>query len=459
MAFAGPLSLPLTMLSEGAALRYERPMLPLQLAAVVAVTALLFVLAVRCGWPAAAALLAAAIMLGPMTGTSLDQTLIKGFGETAGTDGLIILAATVITAALPRPAVLAPTGQRRQAGLWSLLGSLSAASGSAAATLLLLAPFAGSAAGRGGERAASAPLRALALSLAAARTLLPPNAGPVAAIVILDADPAAAFLLLLALTSISGAVAGGLALASGDGAGSAPPPLPVIAGTPERAAARRAVRAAALPVAAALSLMCAGAFAVSHWQPFGKTAWVQTWGQPVLALLAVAAATWWLARRHRRNSGWPGQPAARLTLALHRAGWLLLVVGCAGAFAKVLQSSGVAEAAAETLLGEGGGVLLIFFTTAVIKTLQGSSWVATLMSAGLLHAVPESLENGMARLLAVGAICAGSAVISHANDPYFWMVTHTLRLPPLAGLRVVSLGTLLQGTACAAALLILEALL
>jgi GntP family gluconate:H+ symporter len=118
----------------------------------------------------------------------------------------------------------------------------------------------------------------------------------------------------------------------------------------------------------------------------------------------------------------------------------------------------VAEAAAETLLGEGGGVLLIFVTTAVIKTLQGSSWVATLMSAGLLHAVPGSLEDGMARLLAVGAICAGSAVISHANDPYFWMVTHTLRLAPLAALRLVSLGTLLQGTACAAALLILEAL-
>jgi GntP family gluconate:H+ symporter len=439
-------------------------MLLMQIAAIVAVTAGLFALPVRCGWPVAASLLAAAIMLGPMSGTSLDQNLIKGFGETAGTYGLIILAAAVITAALPCPAAVAQAGQgrqggqRRQAGLWSLLGSLSAASGSAAAALLLLAPFAGAAAGRGGKRAASAPLRALALSLAAARTLLPPNAGPVAASVILDADPAAAILLLLALAAISGAVAWGLALASRDGAGSAPPPLPVIAGTTDRAAARRADRATALPVAAALLLMCAGALAVSHWQPFGRTAWVQTWGQPVLALIAAAAAAWWLARRHRRDSGWQRHPATGLTLALHRAGWLLLVVGCAGAFAKVLQSSGVAEAAAETLLGEGGGVLLIFVTTAVIKTLQGSSWVATLMSAGLLHAVPGSLEDGMARLLAVGAICAGSAVISHANDPYFWMVTHTLRLAPLAALRLVSLGTLLQGTACAAALLILEAL-
>jgi GntP family gluconate:H+ symporter len=125
----------------------------------------------------------------------------------------------------------------------------------------------------------------------------------------------------------------------------------------------------------------------------------------------------------------------------------------------MLQDLGVAEVAAEALLGQGGGLLLIFLTAAAIKTLQGSSWVATLMTAGLLHALPGGLEDGTARLLAVGAICAGAAVTSHANDPYFWMVAHTLRLSPLAGLRLVSLGTLLQGTACAAALLLLEALL
>lgn len=437
---------PLTMLSERAALRYLGAMLPLQLAAVVAVTAGVFVLAVRCRWPVPAALLAAAVAIGALTGVSIDQTLIKGFGEAAGHYGLIIVAAALFSAPLSPPAAAAAARrcrekQRQRAAAWSLLGTAAAASGSAAAALLLLAPLAAAAPpARAGS--ASPPLAALALSLAAARTLLPPNVGPVAAIVILEVDPAAAILLLLALAAISSMVALAVALAGGgaDDAGGA--------------AVGDAGVEAPLLVAATLSLMCAGAVAVSHWQPFGKTAWVQTWGQPVLALLVAAVAAWWLAHRRRPRLFVPQQ---RLSCALGGAGRLLLLVGAAGAFAKMLQDLGVAEAAAEAMLGQGGGVLLMFFTAAAIKTLQGSSWVATLMSAGLLHAMPGGLADDSARLLAVGAICAGSAVVSHANDPYFWMAAHALRLSPVAALRLVSVGSLLQGGACALALLLLEA--
>ncbi|MBK8882254.1 MAG: hypothetical protein IPN67_07650 [Bacteroidales bacterium] len=51
----------------------------------------------------------------------------------------------------------------------------------------------------------------------------------------------------------------------------------------------------------------------------------------------------------------------------------------------------------------------------------------------------------MGRLLAILSMGAGSMVVSHANDSYFWVVANFSEIDPDAALKVYSSSTLLMG--------------
>ena len=57
----------------------------------------------------------------------------------------------------------------------------------------------------------------------------------------------------------------------------------------------------------------------------------------------------------------------------------------------------------------------------------------------------------MARALIVVAIGAGSMVVSHANDSFFWVVTQFSNMTPEQGYKLQTMGTLFQGTVAAIA--------
>jgi len=124
----------------------------------------------------------------------------------------------------------------------------------------------------------------------------------------------------------------------------------------------------------------------------------------------------------------------------------------------------MAEMLAERLAGWHGwvvgGVLAPFVVAAAMKTLQGSSLVAAITAAGIVH--PVLLQLGLvdvnAKALAALAVGAGAMTVSQVNDEYFWVVTQSAGLRPLRGLWTVGLGTLLQGLIAAAALLIISLL-
>jgi GntP family gluconate:H+ symporter len=63
----------------------------------------------------------------------------------------------------------------------------------------------------------------------------------------------------------------------------------------------------------------------------------------------------------------------------------------------------------------------------------------------------EKLGLGLptARALVVVAIGAGSMVVSHANDSYFWVVTGLSRMSVKEGYKLQTLGTFVQGVAAA----------
>ena len=120
----------------------------------------------------------------------------------------------------------------------------------------------------------------------------------------------------------------------------------------------------------------------------------------------------------------------------------------------------MAELLGERLLewhvGTLGGLLMPFLTAGLIKTLQGSSLVAAITTAGMVQPILAPLgivdENGKA--LVALAIGIGAMTMSHVNDEFFWLATETAGFAPLRGLATVTAGTLLQGLIAIAALLL-----
>ena len=82
--------------------------------------------------------------------------------------------------------------------------------------------------------------------------------------------------------------------------------------------------------------------------------------------------------RDMLGGGWVGN-------AIIAAASIIIITGSGGAFGKVLQTSGIAEAV-KGLFGENNnlGVLLPFIIAAAIKTAQGSSTVSIITTAGII---------------------------------------------------------------------------
>jgi gluconate:H+ symporter, GntP family len=93
------------------------------------------------------------------------------------------------------------------------------------------------------------------------------------------------------------------------------------------------------------------------------------------------------------------------------------------------------------------GIFFPFLLTFILKTAQGSSTVAIITSASiilpLLPALGLDTENG--KLLAVLSMGAGSMMISHANDAYFWVISKFSGIEMKSMLKVYSVATVWMG--------------
>jgi GntP family gluconate:H+ symporter len=93
------------------------------------------------------------------------------------------------------------------------------------------------------------------------------------------------------------------------------------------------------------------------------------------------------------------------------------------------------------------GIWFPFLLTALIKTAQGSTTVAIITASSivlpLLAALGLDSENG--KMLAVLAMGAGSMMISHSNDAYFWVISKFSDIDIRTMLRVHSVASILMG--------------
>ncbi len=418
------------------------------------------------------ALLAAAFGFGLLSGmpaAEVVKSVNAGFGGTIGYIGIVILAGSIIGTFLEKSggaqriaeATLRLTGQKNVPATMGAVGFVVSMPVFCDSAFVLLSPLNKALAHRARITLAASAV-ALSLGLYATHTMVPPTPGPVAAAGILEADLGRVILWGLVVSLF--ALAAGWAFAVGVAARVSIPPYRegehVEANDADANGAPSAAKAL-LPILVPILLIVARSISEFPTRPLGEGGLVTVLGflgQPVVALLGGVALGLLLPARLERSmlsaSGWVGE-------AVLAAATIIIITGSGGAFGKVLQNSGIADVVGGSLAGLHMGIWLPFLIAAGIKTAQGSSTVAIITTASLVAPLLGALglDGPTARALVVVAIGAGSMVVSHANDSYFWVVTQFSNMSVQQGYRLQTLGTLVQGSAAALTLWVVSAAL
>lgn len=165
-------------------------------------------------------------------------------------------------------------------------------------------------------------------------------------------------------------------------------------------------------------------------------------GDPIVALAIGVVLAIMNGKRSPKHS-----LAFQLSTAVEKAGGILVIIGAGGAFGAVLAATNIGEHFKENLDLKMLGIWFPFLLTCLIKTAQGSSTVAIITaSAIVLPLLPIlGLESENAKLLTVLAMGAGSMMISHSNDAYFWVISKFSDIDVRTMLRVHSIASIFMG--------------
>jgi len=409
-----------------------------------------------------AALLLAAVFYGSLSGMPLDRlavTMNEGFGQTVGSIGIVIVAGSIIGTFLHHSGgarelasrFVRVAGPRRIPVAMGAIGYIVSMPVFCDSGFVLLSSINRALAVRAGVSLAACSV-ALSLGLYATHTMVPPTPGPVAAAGILGAD-LGIVIAIGALVSFV-ALAAGLVFAYRYATGivlSDPAPGPEPEREMESGSAPPSAARSLVPILLPMLLIVGRTVSELPGAPFGEgdlAALLRFFGEPSIALclgvVAALALPRSLTNRMLSVNGWFGE-------AIRSAAVIIVITGAAGAFGRVLQESGLGTGLEVPAGIPLGGVLVPFAVAAAIKTAQGSSTVAMITTAGIMAPLlgPLGLDSEVARALAVVSIGAGSMVVSHANDSYFWVVTQFSGMNVQQGYRLQTLGSLVQGAAAA----------
>jgi GntP family gluconate:H+ symporter len=106
---------------------------------------------------------------------------------------------------------------------------------------------------------------------------------------------------------------------------------------------------------------------------------------------------------------------------------VLLILAAAGGLSGVLRDSGAAQATVGLALGAHlPPLVLAWLLAAVVRVSMGSATVAMAVASGIL--APMVAHLGVRPELLVLATGTGSIILSHVNDPGFWMIQSFFKL-------------------------------
>lgn len=143
------------------------------------------------------------------------------------------------------------------------------------------------------------------------------------------------------------------------------------------------------------------------------------------------------------------------------AGPILILTGAGAGFGAILRQTNLERVFQNLEVVEGSGdvfwIFVAFGLAAFLKTAQGSSTSAMIISASImLSIIPEALTgHHLYMTLLISSIGAGAMAVSHANDSYFWIIKEFTGLSVKEALRSFSaLSALMAATALLTILLI-----
>jgi GntP family gluconate:H+ symporter len=133
--------------------------------------------------------------------------------------------------------------------------------------------------------------------------------------------------------------------------------------------------------------------------------------------------------------------------AIEKAGPILIVTAAGGMFGMVIKSTGTGDSIGKLLAGTNIGILVPFLIAVIMKTAQGSSTVAIITTASFVGPMLSllGLDSEWGRLLTMLSMGAGSMIVSHANDSYFWVISNFSEIDPTVTMKVYSSSTLVMG--------------
>ena len=280
----------------------------------------------------------------------------------------------------------------------------------------------------------------LATGLYSVHCMVPPHPGSAAAAGIIGAD-IGKLILIGAVISIPAMIIGNIwARYAGKSI-----PLPIV--QEEIAADARehepSVIQSFLPIIVPIALIALKAFITI--ENTHDKAWISTMlsvGDPVIALIIGILLTFFCKKSWKR-----AELGHLLQDSAEKAGGILVIIGAGGAFGAILAAIKIGTHLSESLALDSMGLFFPFLLTFILKTAQGSSTVAIITAASIvLPLLPVlGLDSETGKLLCVLAMGAGSMMISHANDAYFWVIAKFSGLDMKTMLRVYSVATILMG--------------
>lgn len=412
------------------------------------------------------ALLLTAFGFGILAGMPLDvvvKSVNEGFGGTIGSIGIVIVLGSVIGTFLEKSGgawrlaegILKATGKKNVPLTMSIMGYVVSIPVFCDSGFVILSSLNKALAKRAGISLAAGAI-ALSLGLYTTHTMVPPTPGPIAAAGILQADLGLVIMWGMIIAAVA-CVAGWIWAVTVAAKvyvppykeGEEPTSLPSLEDAPSPLPSL-------LPIFLPIALIVLKSLSDFPSKPFGAGLFAQILsfiGQPVVALLIGFGFAMLLPKKLEKgvlgNDGWFGK-------AVIDSAIIITITGAGGSFGKVLQNSGIAKLVGEGLSTWHLGIFLPFLIAAGIKTAQGSSTVAIITTAGLMAPLmaPLGFDDPTARALIVVAIGAGSMVVSHANDSFFWVVTQFSNMTPEQGYKLQTLGTLFQGVVAAIAVFV-----
>jgi len=131
--------------------------------------------------------------------------------------------------------------------------------------------------------------------------------------------------------------------------------------------------------------------------------------------------------------------ADSVSSALATGGIIILITAAGGAFGAMLRETGVTEMLTGLQSSSPLVVLLIaYFLTMIIRTVQGSATVAMITAAGVLSSVATSEALGFHPVYLALAVGCGSKPIMWMNDSGFWTICKMSGMTEVEGLKSIT---------------------